>query len=119
MKIYLTMRSPKHMEIILSYLKIGKDGRIRDTFYQYGRGYGQFCYILEKQAYPLCKLINTFFETCSPSVFKYITSPHRLRKNDSKQSRYNNLGLILGGIGLVTALCDSSDFTRGKILYGT
>ncbi|KAF7386824.1 caseinolytic peptidase B protein isoform X1 [Vespula maculifrons] len=117
LKLYLTMRSPKHTEIILSYLKLGKDGRIRDTFCQYGRGYGQFCYILEKQAYPLCKLIDTFFTTCSPIVFKYINGPLRIRKNDTNQSRYKNLGLILGGIGLVTALCDSPDYTREKRFF--
>ncbi|XP_043486600.1 caseinolytic peptidase B protein homolog isoform X2 [Polistes fuscatus] len=117
LKLYKTMRSSKHMELILNYIKLRKNGIIRDIFCQYDRGYGQFNYILKKQTYPLCKLINVFCNTCSPSVFKYLSGPFRIRRNNSNQNHYKNFALILSGIGLVTAFCDIPDYTTEKRFF--
>ncbi|XP_015178663.1 PREDICTED: caseinolytic peptidase B protein homolog isoform X2 [Polistes dominula] len=117
LKLYLTMRNSRHVELLLNYIKHGKNNRIQNIFCQYDRGYGQFSYILEKQTYPLCKLINAFCTTCSPLVVKYLSDPFRIRRNNSNQSHYKNLALTLSGIGLVTAFCDILDYTTEKRFF--
>lgn len=117
LKLYFAIRSSKHKDIQLSDLKLARHPRIRDIFCQHNRGYGQISYKLERQAYPLCKFIDSFLAKCSPVIFKYVYDTFKSKNIDTNPRQYKNLGLVLSGIGLIVALCDVSDFTREKRFF--
>ena len=122
LRMYFLGRRKENLELILNGLKIGKYCRTDDSFLRGNkRGYVHFIPI-KLDGYVVCPLYKVF-DTIFPSkYFRMITNPRFYDYDNYNNSHHNNWSkggykswrFVLSSVGLTVALCEGTDFSKGK-----